>query len=160
MSTFHPAASSRANFKDTILLWLDSPSTSALIKARNKVCHSITAHTLWRFHGEHQVNMESFQVLFTCRVRCHVHVLPKRRHGFGGVVKFCHSVTYFMCIATYKVLYHWTSDIHAAAKHVQVPPLAEGQQYRASNTVTHPKYAVVDFYTGLPHILLETVILT
>ena len=31
---------------------------------------------------------ESFRVLFTCRVRCHVHVLPKRRSGFGAVVNF------------------------------------------------------------------------
>ena len=25
-------------------------------------------------------------MLFTCQVRCHVHMLPKRRHVFGGVV--------------------------------------------------------------------------
>ena len=62
--------------------------SAVLIKKRTNVCHGITAHTLWRYHGEHQVNMESFRVLFTCQVRCYVHVLPKRRRGFGGVVNF------------------------------------------------------------------------
>ena len=66
MSTFHPAASSLANFNDTI----STISTTQLFiyiscshQDKNQFCHGITAHTLWRFHGEHQVNTESFWVL-------------------------------------------------------------------------------------------------
>ena len=91
MLTFNPAASSLANFNDTIstismtrlFIYI-----AVLFKTRTNVCHGITAYTLWRFHGEHQVNTESFRVLFTCRLGCHVHVLPKRRRSFGGVVNF------------------------------------------------------------------------
>ena len=84
-------------------LQLDSFSTTAVpIKTRTNVCHGITAHTLWRFHDEQQVNTESFQVLFTCQVTfcCHVHVLPKMRHSFGGVVNFCLSLlsAYFLAV--------------------------------------------------------------
>ena len=62
MSTFHPAASSLANFSDTI----STISTTRLFiyvsrSHRTNICHDITAYTLWRF----QVNTESFRVLFT-----------------------------------------------------------------------------------------------
>ena len=51
-------ASSLADFNDAIL-WLHSSSTSAvLIKTKTYVCHGITAHTLCRFHSEHQVHTE------------------------------------------------------------------------------------------------------
>ena len=62
MSTFHPAASSLANCNNTILTisTIDSSSTLAvLIKTRTNICHGITPHTFWRFHGEHQVNTEN-----------------------------------------------------------------------------------------------------
>ena len=60
------------NFNDTILTisttWrLFIYASAVLIKTRTKVCHGITAHTLWRFHGEHQVNT---------------------KRGLGGVVYF------------------------------------------------------------------------
>ena len=56
MSTFHPATSSLANLISTTST---TRFTSAvLIKTRTYVCHGITAHTLWGFHGEHQVNTE------------------------------------------------------------------------------------------------------
>ena len=62
MSTFHPVASLLANCNDTVLTisTIDSLSTLAvLIKTRTNVCHGITAHTVWGFHGEHQVNTEN-----------------------------------------------------------------------------------------------------
>ena len=61
MSTLHPVTSSLANSRIQYRqsLRLDSSFTSAvLIKTRTNVCHGITAHTLWGFHGEHQVNTE------------------------------------------------------------------------------------------------------
>ena len=64
MSTFHPVASSLANCNDTILTisTIDSSSTLAvLIETRTNVCHGITAHTFWGFHGEHQVNTENLR---------------------------------------------------------------------------------------------------
>ena len=57
---------------------------AVLIRTRTNVCRGITAHTLWRSHGEHQVNTKSFLVLFTCRVRCHVHAASR----FGGRGQF------------------------------------------------------------------------
>ena len=42
--------------------------------------------------GDSTVNTRSirrvFGFFFTCRVRCHVHMLPKRHCDFGGVVNF------------------------------------------------------------------------
>ena len=65
---------------------LDSSSTSAvLIKTRTNVCHGITAHTLWRSHGEHQLNTKSFRVLLPAREYA---VMYTWRPGFGGVVNF------------------------------------------------------------------------
>ena len=57
---------------------------SVLIKTRTNICNGITTHALWRLHGEQEVNTESHRVLFTCQLRCHVHVLPNRCRGFGG----------------------------------------------------------------------------
>ena len=80
----------------TIYLRLDSSSTSAvLIKTRTNVCHGITAHTLWRFHSEHQV--KSTQRAFGFFLQCfYVPSMPSCTHatkeassGFGGVVNFC-----------------------------------------------------------------------
>ena len=61
MSTFYPAASSLANCNDTILMisTIDSSSTLGVLIKRRTVCHSITAHTFWGFHGEHQVNTKN-----------------------------------------------------------------------------------------------------
>ena len=57
MWTFHPAASSLANFNDDIDDLYDL-TLQLFPETRANVCHGITAHTLWRFHGEHQVNTE------------------------------------------------------------------------------------------------------
>ena len=93
MSTFHPAASLLANFNNTI----STISMTRLFiymyiscshKTRTKVCYGITAHTLWRFRGQHQVNMESFLGSFTCRICCHVHVLPKEALQFWECGQF------------------------------------------------------------------------
>ena len=69
MSTFHLAASSRiSTIQYRRSLQLNSSSTSAvLIKARSK------------HHSSHSLEIPSSQhiELFTSRVRCHVHVLPK-----------------------------------------------------------------------------------
>ena len=82
MSSFHPADSSLANFNDTISTISTTPLRTRL-SIYISCSHDITAHTLCRFHGEHQVNTKSFRVLFTCRVRCHVHVV-----AVWGVVNF------------------------------------------------------------------------
>jgi len=62
MSTFHPTASSLASFNDTI----STISTTRLFiyitcshqDINGHLSCRITAHTLWGFHGEHQVNTE------------------------------------------------------------------------------------------------------
>jgi len=63
MSTFHPAASSLANFNNTLsmisTIRLFIYTLAVLIKTRTNVCHGITANTLWGDHGEHQVNTEN-----------------------------------------------------------------------------------------------------
>ena len=38
--------------------------------------------------GNSTVNIKSTRRAFGLFSRCHVHVLPKRRRGFGGVVNF------------------------------------------------------------------------
>ena len=122
MSTFHPADSSPVNFNDTI-------STISMIRLlvyiscfhqdKNQRLSWHTAHTLWGFHSEQQVNTEklhqtertqcsgsskistfhpatsslvnfngNISTISTTRLFCHVHVLPKRCRGFGGVVNF------------------------------------------------------------------------
>ena len=81
MSTFHLAASSLANCNDTILMisMIDSSSTLAvLIKTRTNVCHGITAHTFWGFHGEHQVNTEN------------LHQRVETRYGGGSMISTFH----------------------------------------------------------------------
>ena len=71
-------------------LRLNFSSTSAYpIKTRTNVCHGITAHTLWRFHGEHQVNTESFQVhIFTCRNTLSCTRATKEASWFWGCGQF------------------------------------------------------------------------
>ena len=61
MSTFHPVASSLANCNDTILT-ISMTRFFVYISCSHQdknVCHGITAHTFWGFHGEHQVNTEN-----------------------------------------------------------------------------------------------------
>ena len=61
MSTFHPPASSLANFNDTLptisTIWLIYISCSHQDKNQHLSWHP--AHTLWGVHGEHQVNTEN-----------------------------------------------------------------------------------------------------
>ena len=104
MSTFHPVASSLANLNDTrsTISTTRSSTSAVLIKTRTNVCYGITAHTLWRLHGKHEVHTESFQVLFTCQVRCHVHVLLKRRPavlGRGQLVCLSLLSAYYLAVS-------------------------------------------------------------
>ena len=66
-----------------------------------------------------------------------------------------YSVMYFDHIATFKVLYRWTSvkggahthfmdslDVHAFMNRVWAPPLMEVQQYDTSNAAMQSKYTM------------------
>ena len=82
------------NIDDLYDSTLHLATSAVLIKTGTNVCHA-SQLTLWRSHGEHQVNTESFWVIFTCQVHCHVHAC----RGSGGVVNFCLSL-----LSTYWIL--------------------------------------------------------
>ena len=91
MWTFHPAVSSLANFNDAILtISMTRPlfTSAVLIKTRINVCYGITAHSLLIFHSEHQVNTESFRVLFTRRCSLSCTHATKETSWFWGCGQF------------------------------------------------------------------------
>ena len=78
-----------------------------------------------------------------------------------------YSVAYFDRITAFEAPYRWTSIKGGAHTHfvdawisnestkcIWAPPLTEAQRYGTSTAAKRSKYATVDFYTGLPHILI------
>ena len=86
-SGFIASECQRYNIDDLDDSTLHLATSAFIMKTRTNVCHGITAHTLWKSHGEHQVNTKSFRVLFTCRLRCHVHA-ASRFWGCGQFLPF------------------------------------------------------------------------
>ena len=100
MSTFHPAASSLANFNDTISTICMTPQANLLVFLASKLPYKCDVH------GPHsQINTEShsqvmafvqlsgsFHLRSILLICCHVHMLPKRHRGFWGVVNSCLSL--------------------------------------------------------------------
>ena len=83
MSTFHPAASSLANFNDTILMISTTRLFIYISCSQNKnQCLSWLRYT--QSHSQVMAWLSgSFYLPSTLIICCHVHVLPKRRRGLG-----------------------------------------------------------------------------
>ena len=93
MSTFHPAASSLANFNDTISMI----STTRLFIKLHQLFSSrqeptfVMASQLTLF-GDQTVNIKSTRRAFGFVLPAEYAVKYTQRRGFGGVVDFCLSL--------------------------------------------------------------------
>ena len=124
MSSFHPAASSLANFNDTILT-----ISMARLLIYIRCSHQVPSPQVLGVktckcdvHGPHSQSHSqvvafvqlsgSFYLPSTQLICCHVHMLSKMHHRFGCVVNFCLSLlvaylvvsTYFLAVLEITVL--------------------------------------------------------